>query len=95
MEQFGIKFTFMSMVDVNGRDASPVYRFLKAQPQCAGDITWNYRTKFLVSRDGSSVARFDGVLTVDLEPEISRLLAPPEDPWDPADAPPSAPGCGS
>mmetsp|Transcript_12622 Transcript_12622/g.34879 ORF Transcript_12622/g.34879 Transcript_12622/m.34879 type:complete len:162 (-) Transcript_12622:178-663(-) len=45
MEQFGIKFTFMSMVDVNGRDASPVYRFLKAQPQCAGDITWNYRTK--------------------------------------------------
>mmetsp|Transcript_12619 Transcript_12619/g.34872 ORF Transcript_12619/g.34872 Transcript_12619/m.34872 type:complete len:83 (-) Transcript_12619:117-365(-) len=53
------------------------------------------RGAVLVSRDGGSVARFDGVLTVDLEPEISRLLAPPEDPWDPADAPPSAPGCGS
>mmetsp|Transcript_72207 Transcript_72207/g.193096 ORF Transcript_72207/g.193096 Transcript_72207/m.193096 type:complete len:157 (-) Transcript_72207:87-557(-) len=45
IKKFDISFTFMSKVCANGRDTSPVYRFLKAQPNCGGNITWNYRTK--------------------------------------------------
>mmetsp|Transcript_72206 Transcript_72206/g.193094 ORF Transcript_72206/g.193094 Transcript_72206/m.193094 type:complete len:133 (-) Transcript_72206:51-449(-) len=78
IKKFDISFTFMSKVCANGRDTSPVYRFLKAQPNCGGNITWNYRTKFLISRDASVVTRFDGVPSIDLEPEISRLLAAPD-----------------
>eukprot|EP00292_Cryptomonas_paramecium_P031916 CAMPEP_0113725342 /NCGR_PEP_ID=MMETSP0038_2-20120614/39677_1 /TAXON_ID=2898 /ORGANISM="Cryptomonas paramecium" /LENGTH=78 /DNA_ID=CAMNT_0000655535 /DNA_START=75 /DNA_END=311 /DNA_ORIENTATION=- /assembly_acc=CAM_ASM_000170 len=32
IKKFDIPFTFMSKICVNGRGTSPVYRFLKAQP---------------------------------------------------------------
>ena len=45
ISRFGAKFTVMNMVDVNGKNSAPVYRYLKARPGCAGDITWNFHTK--------------------------------------------------
>jgi len=45
---------------VNGENASPIYRFLKAAaPGDDGqeDIPWNF-TKFLVGPDGQVIARF-------------------------------------
>jgi glutathione peroxidase-family protein len=50
-----------------------VYSFLKNQPGCGGQIMWNFRTKFLVSKSGV-VTRHDGVNTKDLEPEVLKRL---------------------
>ena len=42
--------------DVNGPDTNPVYQWLKAT--IPGDIGWNF-TKYLVSKDGQVVKRFE------------------------------------
>ena len=49
-----------SKVDVNGDDASPLYKYLTSQdvkPAGKGRIGWNF-AKFLVDREGNVVARF-------------------------------------
>ncbi|MGA2114426.1 MAG: glutathione peroxidase [Bryobacteraceae bacterium] len=57
--KFGVSFPMFSKIEVNGRDAHPLYRYLKNE--CGGwlgsDIKWNF-TKFLVARDGKVVDRF-------------------------------------
>lgn len=55
----GVTFPIMSKVKVNGKDADPLYVWLKKQaPGVLGDsIKWNF-TKFLVAKDGKSVERF-------------------------------------
>jgi glutathione peroxidase len=57
---FGITFPLFQKIDVNGKNAAPVYRHLKkAAKGVMGSqrIKWNF-TKFLVSRDGSKITRF-------------------------------------
>jgi len=56
---FGVTFPLMSKIDVNGKDAHPVFVHLrKKAPGAIGDsIKWNF-TKFLISRDGQTVKRF-------------------------------------
>lgn len=56
---FGVTFPLMKKIKVNGKDAHPVYQFLKEKaPGAIGkSIKWNF-TKFLVSRDGSETTRF-------------------------------------
>jgi len=56
---YGVTFPLMSKVEVNGKNAHPVFVHLRKQaPGAIGDsIKWNF-TKFLVSRDGSTVKRF-------------------------------------
>ena len=55
-------FPIYSKVSVKGPDQTPLYQYLTttANPALAGDIKWNF-TKFLVSRDGQVVKRFDCV----------------------------------
>lgn len=72
---FGVTFPLMAKVEVNGRDAHPVFDFLK---QRAGGlfpvVKWNF-TKFLVSRDGSTVKRFEpSVAPEDMEADIEHVL---------------------
>ena len=57
---FSVTFPMMSKIDVNGDDADPLYKFLKKEKGgiLGDDIKWNF-TKFLVSRDGSIVKRFE------------------------------------
>ena len=43
-------------IDVNGPNASPLYNLLKAAKP--GDIGWNF-TKFLVSKQGEVIERFE------------------------------------
>jgi glutathione peroxidase len=46
---------------VKGEGQAPLYQYLTstdANQQTAGDIKWNF-TKFLVSKDGKVVARFE------------------------------------
>jgi glutathione peroxidase len=57
---YGVTFPLFAKVDVNGDDAAPVYRYLKAEkPGLLGSegIKWNF-TKFLVDRKGQVVKRY-------------------------------------
>ena len=58
-KNFGVTFPMFSKVDVNGRDAHPVFRWLRKQKGgLLGDkIRWNF-TKFLVSKDGEVIGRY-------------------------------------
>ena len=57
--RFGITFPQFAKIDVNGKDESPLYTFLKSQQKgmFGSKIKWNF-TKFLVAKDGSVIARF-------------------------------------
>ncbi|MDX9810448.1 MAG: glutathione peroxidase [Spirochaetales bacterium] len=56
---YDVSFHMMAKVDVNGKDAHPLYRWLRKQaPGLLGDsVKWNF-TKFLVGKDGKTVKRF-------------------------------------
>ena len=57
---YGVDFTMMSKVDVNGSGADPLYRWLTSEaPGLLGTraIKWNF-TKFLVGKDGRVVKRY-------------------------------------
>ena len=67
----------MAKVDVNGDNASPVYRFLKEKaPGILGTemIKWNF-TKFLVDKNGHVVQRYaPNTEPKDIEKDIAALL---------------------
>jgi len=56
---YGVTFPLSTKVDVNGRNADPVFTFLKerAGGLLGSRIKWNF-TKFLVAHDGVTVTRF-------------------------------------
>ena len=57
---YGVSFPMMAKVDVNGAQASPLYRWLCAEaPGLLGSkaIKWNF-TKFLVGKDGQVIRRY-------------------------------------
>lgn len=58
--QFSVTFSMFSKIEVNGADASPLFKWLKSsRPGLLGTegIKWNF-TKFLVGRDGQVIKRF-------------------------------------
>jgi glutathione peroxidase len=75
--KYDVTFPMFSKVDVNGKDAHPLYEFLKSsQPGLLGvqRIGWNF-TKFLVDRNGNVVKRFGALVTpISIEREIENLL---------------------
>ena len=60
---YGVSFPVFSKIDVNGKNADPLFRFLNQQKPATlrwllgNGIRWNF-TKFLVARDGRVAARF-------------------------------------
>jgi glutathione peroxidase len=57
---YGVSFPMMAKVKVNGADAHPLWKWLKAQaPGLLGTeaVKWNF-TKFLVGRDGQVLKRY-------------------------------------
>ena len=57
---YGVSFPMMAKTEVNGPEASPLYRWLCAEaPGLLGSkaIKWNF-TKFLVGKDGQVVRRY-------------------------------------
>ena len=57
---YGVSFPMHSKVNVNGNNAHPLFKHLKAEaPGVLGskNIKWNF-TKFLVGRDGNVIDRF-------------------------------------
>jgi len=80
---YGVKFPVLAKIDVNGDNASPVYKWLKNEK--AGLlgmklIKWNYE-KFLVSREGKVVERYASTtkpesLTSAIEKELNKDTPP-------------------
>jgi len=74
---YGVTFPMFAKVDVNGDDASPLFKHLKsAKKGILGSdaIKWNF-TKFLVDRDGNVVERYaPKTEPKELEKDVRTLL---------------------
>lgn len=96
---YGVSFQMFEKINVNGEDASPLYKFLKEESPFQGfpdkktgdmlrgilekyspeflegnEIKWNF-TKFLVSKDGKTIKRFEtSVSPKELEKTIIEIL---------------------
>jgi glutathione peroxidase len=70
---YGTSFPLTEKLDVNGRRRHPLFDWLTETPDSdgrAGEIEWNFE-KFLVSREGTVVARF----RPPVEPESEEVVA--------------------
>jgi glutathione peroxidase len=59
-KNYGVTFPMFAKVEVNGENASGLYKYLtseEAYPQDPGKVKWNFE-KFLISKDGKVVERF-------------------------------------
>jgi glutathione peroxidase len=75
--RFNVTFPMFAKVDVNGKDAAPLYQYLKKEEKGllgTEGIKWNF-TKFLVDKNGAVVDRFAPTTTPEsLEKEVEKLL---------------------
>ncbi|KAJ0775246.1 putative peroxidase [Helianthus annuus] len=74
--RFKAEYPVFAKVDVNGKNAEPLYDFLKSSKGgLLGDsIKWNF-TKFLVDREGKVVDRYAPTTTpLSIEKDIKKLL---------------------
>ncbi|HPF51710.1 MAG TPA: glutathione peroxidase [Draconibacterium sp.] len=73
---YGVSFPMFSKVDVNGKNAHPIFKYLKNElgGTLGKSIKWNF-TKFLIDSEGKPVKRFAPIVTPEkIEPEITQLL---------------------
>ena len=74
---YDVTFPMFAKIEVNGDNAHPLYKWLKKEaPGVLGlqGVKWNF-TKFLVSRDGTSVKRYaSDAEPASLAPDIEALL---------------------
>ena len=73
---YGVSFNMFEKIEVNGKNAHPLYRFLKDQQSgiMGSDIKWNF-TKFLIDRDGNVVKRYAPIVKPSkIESDIKNLL---------------------
>lgn len=74
---YQISFPVFSKLEVNGKNAHPLFQYLKEQaPGVLGskNIKWNF-TKFLVNREGKVLKRFAPTTSPEsLEPEIRAII---------------------
>lgn len=77
---YKISFPLFEKVSVDGSDICPLYKFLTSKDNAPfdGSIKWNF-TKFLIGKDGKTVARFepkvkpdDSTVIETIEREINR-----------------------
>ncbi len=72
--EYGVTFPMLAKVPtIVGEKKVPLYDYLtseKTDPKFAGEVKWNF-TKFLISRDGEIVNRFDSKV----KPESKELTA--------------------
>lgn len=56
---YGVSFPMFSIIDVNGDNAHPLYKYLKQELKgtLGNKIKWNF-TKFLIDAEGNPVKRF-------------------------------------
>ena len=74
--RFAIAFPQFSKIKVNGKEENPLYTYLKnnCEVNKGKRIKWNF-TKFLISKDGTIVSRYEPNQTIDeFEDDIIKLL---------------------
>ena len=78
---YGVNFPLFSKIDVNGKNAHPIFKFLKKSfpGLLGGIIKWNF-TKFLVGADGTPLQRYEPTvtpeeLTTDIENALKMVAA--------------------
>lgn len=74
--RYGIKYRQFAKIDVNGKNESPLYTYLKSQKGgiIGKNIKWNF-TKFLVDKEGNVVDRFSPATPPEkIEGRIKELL---------------------
>lgn len=74
--RFAMTFPQFSKIDVNGKDADPLYVWLKSKKSGIGGdrIKWNF-TKFLIDRDGHVIERFASQTTPEqIDEKVAALL---------------------
>ncbi|KAL1512604.1 hypothetical protein ABEB36_002167 [Hypothenemus hampei] len=72
----GVNFDLFSKIEVNGDNAHPLWKFLKAQQGgfLVDSIKWNF-TKFLVDKNGRVVERYSPTTTPnEMVEDIEKLL---------------------
>lgn len=78
-KNYGVEFPMFEKIDVNGKNAHPLYKFLtSAKPGLLGTeaIKWNF-TKFLIGKNGEPVKRYSPNtnpedIADDIEKELSK-----------------------
>jgi glutathione peroxidase len=76
-KNYGVTFDMFDKVDVNGKDACGLYKYLTSKetnPKTAGPIKWNFE-KFLIARDGSIAGRFESGADPDSETLVKAIAA--------------------
>lgn len=74
---YGVTFPMFAKIDVNGKDADPIFIYMKEQSKglFGKRIKWNF-TKFLFDQDGEFVKRFaPTVKPEEIESEIQKLFS--------------------
>ena len=70
--KYDVTFRQFHKIDVNGKNESPLYTFLKAQKK--GRIKWNF-AKFLIDKEGNVVERYGSMTKpAAIEKDIVALL---------------------
>jgi glutathione peroxidase len=74
---YGVSFPMFSKIDVNGKNAHPIFKYLKKTlPGIFGSegIKWNF-TKFLIDKNGKPVKRFSPWTKPEaMEKDILKIL---------------------
>ena len=74
---YGINFPIFEKVDVKGKDAHPLFKYLTSEKKGllgSESIKWNF-TKFLINKEGKPIARFAPNTTPEkISKEIENLL---------------------
>jgi len=74
---YDVQFDMFSKIEVNGENASPLFKYLKDQQSGilgSQKIKWNF-TKFLVNKNGEVVNRYAPITKpVALEEDIEKIL---------------------
>lgn len=72
-QNYGVSFPLFAKIEVNGEQASPLFKYLKAQAKGvlgSTAIKWNF-TKFLINRQGHIVARYGSITKPE---ELTRAI---------------------
>lgn len=75
-KNYGVSFPMFSKIDVNGKNAHPLYKYLKEQKggTFGSKIKWNF-TKFLIDKNGKVVGRYaSNVKPAKMKDDIVELI---------------------
>lgn len=73
---YGVTFPMFQKIEVNGKNAHPLFKFLKEQSHgiLGNNIKWNF-TKFLIDKNGNVVKRYAPITKPgSIEKDLERYL---------------------